>query len=108
MHSLGETCWGKFLPTRGNEKRARPALLEGLLHLRKVKLVKAAWNESLITESCEFPVGAHDDLVDCLSPVARHLLQFGRGPREAEAVKPRNSRLDRRARRRAVHRRVAR
>lgn len=88
MQALGRTFWLKFLPTRGKDKRARAAPLEGLLHLRRVKLLKANWNELLLREFTEFPVGPHDDIVDCASLIARHIIEVGRGSEAPVAVDP--------------------
>ena len=88
MQVLGDHFHMKFWPTGSRDKRARAASLEGLVHLNRIKVVQADWNEQLITELCEFPVGPHDDMVDCLSLVARHLLDIGRGPRDADPAPP--------------------
>ena len=78
----------KFLPTGGRDKRARAAPLEGLLHLRRVKLLSGSWNEDLVRELTEFPVGKHDDAVDCLSLIARHIVEIGRGSEAPQPVDP--------------------
>jgi predicted phage terminase large subunit-like protein len=79
MRERGKSWFMKFLPTRGRDKRARAAPLEGLLHLRRVKLVRGSWNEDVLKELTEFPVGRHDDVVDCLSLIARHVIEIGKG-----------------------------
>jgi predicted phage terminase large subunit-like protein len=79
QQALGVHVRLALLPTGGRDKRARAASLEGVIALRRLHLVRAPWNEVLINELVEFPVGKHDDQVDCLSLIARHLVEIGRG-----------------------------
>ena len=62
------------LPIRGKDKETRAAALRGYFLSDRVKLAAGRWNSDVIRELLEFPGGDHDDVVDALSLVGRHLV----------------------------------
>lgn len=48
-------------------KYNRAELAEPFVIGGKVVLVEGGWNEAFLTEVGEFPNGAHDDMMDCLT-----------------------------------------
>jgi predicted phage terminase large subunit-like protein len=76
-----------FDPKRYGDKSAR---LYAIQHLFSEGLIYApiekAWAEMVITQVSQFPRGANDDLVDCVSMGLQMLRQRGFTPRREEAV----------------------
>jgi predicted phage terminase large subunit-like protein len=62
------------LPMRGKDKETRAAAIRGFLLADRVKLVRAPWNADVIREILEFPGQEHDDVVDALGLIGRHLV----------------------------------
>jgi predicted phage terminase large subunit-like protein len=55
----------KVVPTGKKEIRAEPIAAQ--INVGNVYLLKADWNKNFIDELRQFPLGKHDDQVDCLS-----------------------------------------
>lgn len=60
------------MPLRGHDKETRAAAIRGLFMRRQVFIKQAAWTPNLLSEIYDFPGGAHDDQIDCLSLIGRH------------------------------------
>lgn len=57
--------------TRSKTVMAEPAA--ALWQQGNIEMVKASWNEDLLSEFEQFPDGRHDDIVDCLAGATRSL-----------------------------------
>lgn len=53
----------RAFPSTG-DKATRAAPFSAAAEARRVKLVRAAWNDAFIDEANSFPLGAHDDQID--------------------------------------------
>lgn len=53
--------------TMSKDKITRSKAVSAQAEAGNIKVLRAAWNEELFTELENFPDGAHDDIVDCLS-----------------------------------------
>lgn len=60
-------------PTKDKETRARPVSAQ--CEAGNIKVLRAPWNEAFFNELENFPEGAHDDQVDCLSGAFNELAQ---------------------------------
>ena len=67
----------RLLPTKGIDKEARAAPLRNLFHQKRVVFYQHEWTQVLLKELIQFPDGAHDDMVDCLSLGARRMIESG-------------------------------
>jgi predicted phage terminase large subunit-like protein len=69
-----------LIPMRGRDKVARAGALQMLLHARKVKLVRAPWNDAVVNEVTTFGPGStgHDDIIDALGLIAREVMRIGK------------------------------
>jgi predicted phage terminase large subunit-like protein len=62
------------LPMRGKDKETRAAALRGFFLADRVRLARAPWNAEVMRELLAFPSGDHDDVIDALGLVGRHLV----------------------------------
>lgn len=62
------------LPMRGKDKETRAAALRGFFLADRVRLQRAPWNAEVMRELLAFPGGDHDDIIDALGLVGRHLV----------------------------------
>jgi predicted phage terminase large subunit-like protein len=60
-----------FMPLAGKDKETRAASFRGLAKMGCVAMSHGPWNADLWRECTEFPFGAHDDAIDCLSLLGR-------------------------------------
>jgi len=65
------------LPIRGKDKETRAAAIRGYFLADRVMLSPGRWNSAVMHELLDFPNGDHDDIVDALSLVGRHLVSTG-------------------------------
>ena len=63
----------KFKPPVGSKTR-RADELASLINRGKVKFRKAEWNAAVIEQLRQFPLGAHDDIVDALADLATEVM----------------------------------
>lgn len=70
------------MPTRGQDKEVRAAAIRSLFMQDRVQIVKTNWTSELLHEIARFPPKSksiHDDQIDCLSLIGRHVGKQG-GP----------------------------
>ena len=66
----------RTLPTQGQDKETRAAPFRGIALQGRVFMVQADWNGELLAEILKFPTSEHDDQIDCLSLLGRHLFKM--------------------------------
>lgn len=78
MEETGVRIAYEKLRTRGKDKQTRARPIQGRMEQGKVFFPRGAvWTEALITELLSFPMGKHDDQVDCMAWLGQMLLEFG-------------------------------
>lgn len=78
MEETGVRIGYEKLRTRGKDKQTRARPIQGRMEQGKVFFPRGAvWTEALITELLSFPMGKHDDQVDCMAWLGQMLLEFG-------------------------------
>lgn len=92
IHELGRNGSGpvipfSMLPLAGRDKETRAAAIRGWFLQRRVFIVRAPWNSSLVHELLEFPNGDHDDQVDALSLIGRRLVYVSTPMEEKQVVR---------------------
>lgn len=66
------------LRTRGKDKQTRARPIQGRMEQGKVFFPRGAiWTEALVSELLSFPMGKHDDQVDCLAWLGNMLMDYG-------------------------------
>jgi predicted phage terminase large subunit-like protein len=61
----------KINPTGSKEVRAEPVASQ--VNAGNVKMLKCEWNRTALNEIRTFPIGSHDDIVDCLADAFNNL-----------------------------------
>ena len=78
MEETGIRIGYEKLRTRGKDKQTRARPIQGRMEQGKVFFPRGAiWTETLVSELLSFPMGKHDDQVDCLAWLGQMLLEFG-------------------------------
>lgn len=78
MEETGVRIGYEKLRTRGKDKQTRARPIQGRMEQGKVFFPRGAvWTEALIAELLSFPMGKHDDQVDCMAWLGQMLLEFG-------------------------------
>lgn len=78
MEETGVRIAYEKLRTRGKDKQTRARPIQGRMEQGKVFFPRGAvWTEALIAELLSFPMGKHDDQVDCMAWLGQMLLEFG-------------------------------
>lgn len=78
MEETGIRIGYEKLRTRGKDKQTRARPIQGRMEQGKVLFPRGAiWTETLVSELLSFPMGKHDDQVDCLAWLGQMLLEFG-------------------------------
>lgn len=68
-----------ILSPNGKDKIERVMSVQPVIESKRVILVEDDWNDTLLDECSSFPLGVHDDLVDCLSYSISQFIQQGGG-----------------------------
>ena len=99
MEETGVRIAYEKLRTRGKDKQTRARPIQGRMEQGKVFFPRGAvWTEALITELLSFPMGKHDDQVDCMAWLGQMLLEFGIVNQKVVKVKSFRDKLARMAR----------
>jgi predicted phage terminase large subunit-like protein len=61
----------ELLPMRGKDKETRAAPIRAMFLRGDVRILRAGWTATLVSELLEFPAGDHDDQVDALGLIGR-------------------------------------
>jgi len=67
----------EFSPSRGNDKTVRLNAIADLFSSGRVWAPDTRWAREVIEEVAEYPMGSHDDFVDCVSLALSRLRQGG-------------------------------
>ncbi|TXS96034.1 phage terminase large subunit [Parahaliea maris] len=77
------------MPTRGRDKETRGAAIRSLFMQNKVFLVESGWNQEAIKQILNFPPktkAIHDDFVDALALIGRHIGKQSNPSAESDEV----------------------